>query len=59
MSSSDISSLASVTGCRKFGEATKVPSRMRSVTPAAAARVGIAPNHGRFRKLRQDRWSYV
>ncbi len=58
-SSSVISSLARVTGCRKFGEVTIVPSRIRSVTPAAAVSVGTAPNHGPSRKVRHDRWSYV
>ncbi|CAM5354598.1 hypothetical protein STANM309S_03433 [Streptomyces tanashiensis] len=56
-SSSVISSLASVTGCRKFGEVTRVPSPSRSVAVAAAVSVGSAPNHGPSRKLRQDRWS--
>ncbi|CAM5608303.1 hypothetical protein SBADM41S_00553 [Streptomyces badius] len=57
MSSREISSLASVTGWRKFGEVTRVPSRRRSVAVAAAVSVGRAPNHGPSRKVRQDRWS--
>src|SRR5260221_70601 len=43
-SSREMSSLASVTGCRKLGEVTSVPSRIRSVTAAAAVSVGTAPN---------------
>jgi hypothetical protein len=58
MSSSDMSSFASVTGCRKFGEVTIDPSRIREVTPAAAVSVGTAPNHGPSRNgTRHDRWS--
>ena len=44
---------------RKFGDATNGPSRMFSVTHAAAVSVGIAPNHGSSRSDRQARWSYV
>lgn len=57
MSSREISSLARVTGWRKFGEVTSVPRRSRCVAVAAAVSVGSAPNHVRSRKLRQDRWS--
>ena len=57
MSSSVISSFANGTGCRKFGDATSGPSRMRSVTPAAAVSVGIAPNQGESRSERHARWS--
>lgn len=56
-SSSDTISFASVTGCRKLGEVTSVPSRRRSVAVAAAVSVGTAPNHGSSRNDRQDRWS--
>ncbi len=40
ITSSVISSLANGTGCRKLGEATKVPRVSRDVVSAAAARVG-------------------
>jgi hypothetical protein len=39
-------------------EVTSIPSRMRSVAAAAAVSVGIAPNHGSSRKLRQERSRY-
>ena len=52
-----IASFARVTGCRKFGEATMVPSRMAPVTPATPVSHGIAACHGRSRYRRQDRWS--
>jgi hypothetical protein len=32
---------------------------MRVVAVAAAVNVGIAPNHGESRSVRQARWSYV
>ena len=46
MSSSAVTSRAKCTGCRKFGDATSVPSRIREVTVAAAVSVGTASNHG-------------
>jgi hypothetical protein len=44
--SSVIASLASVTGWRKFGDATIVPSRIRDVAVATPVSQGIAANHG-------------
>ena len=59
MSSNATTSLAKGTGWRKLGEATRVPSRMRSVARAAAVSVGTAANQGESRNDRQARWSYV
>lgn len=59
MSSTAVSWRAKVTGWRKFGEATIVPSRIREVTAAAAVSVGMASNHGPSTRSRQPRWSYV
>lgn len=42
---------------RGLTEATNVPSRTRSVTPAAAVNVGTAPNHGPSLNVRHDKWS--
>jgi transposase len=42
-----------------LGEATMVPSRIREVVRAAAARVGTASNHGPSTRSRQPMWSYV
>jgi len=56
-SSSVISSLAKGTGCRKFGDATKVPSRIVVVASAAAASTGTVANHGPSASERQARWS--
>ena len=52
-----MTSLASVTGWRKFGEVTSVPRRMVVVTPAAAVSRGMAENQGPSRSSRQVRWS--
>jgi hypothetical protein len=52
-----MSSLANGTGCRKFGEATNVPSRMVVVASAAAASTGTVANHGPSASDRQARWS--
>lgn len=57
MSSSAVSCRAKLTGWRKFGEATRVPSLIRDVTVAAAVRVGTASNHGPSTSVRQPRWS--
>ncbi len=46
-----------LTGWRKFGDATSVPSLIRSVTAAAAVSVGTASNHGPSTSERQPRWS--
>jgi hypothetical protein len=46
MSSSAVSWRAKLTGCRKFGDATNVPSLIRDVARAAAVSVGTASNHG-------------
>jgi len=54
-----IISFANETEWRKFEDATSVPRRIRVVTTAAAASVGIAPNHGASRRERHARWSYV
>ncbi len=59
MSSSASRSRVSGSGCRKFGVVTKVPKRARSVTVAAAARVGMVPCQGESGSPRQLRWSYV
>ena len=48
------------TGWRKFGEATRKPSRIVDVDRAAAVNVGMARlNHGPSAKDRQAKWSYV
>jgi hypothetical protein len=52
-----MSSLANVTGCRKFGEETSGPKRILLVTCAAAASSGTAPYHGPSRKDCHDKWS--
>ncbi len=52
-------SFANGTGCRKFGDATNVPSRMREVASAAAVSVGMVAPHGSPASDRQERWSYV
>ena len=52
-------SRASVTGWRKFGVATRVPSRTRSVTAAAAASTGTEACHGPSGMPPQRMWSYV
>ncbi len=52
-------SLANGTGCRKFGDATKVPSPMRLVTVAAAVRVGTVACQRSPASPRHERWSYV
>ena len=57
MSSSVMSSRAKGTGCRKFGEATSVPSRIVVVTVAAAVSVGMAENQGEPRRSPQAMWS--
>ena len=57
MSSSAVSCRAKLTGCRKFGDATSVPSAIREVTIAAAVSVGTASNHGPSTSERQPRWS--
>ena len=56
-SSRPITSLANGTGWRKFGEATQVPSRIRSVTTAAAVSNGTVASHGPSASERQARWS--
>src|ERR1700722_9933815 len=58
-SSSASASRASVTGWRKLGVATRVPSRMRWVTAAAAASTGTAACHGPSGMPPQRTWSYV
>lgn len=45
------------TGCRKFGDATKVPIRIRADTIAAALSVGTAEYHDESTRVRQPRWS--
>ena len=57
ITSSVISSLAKGTGCRKLGEATKVPRVSRDVDSAAAARVGTVACQSESTKARQARWS--
>ncbi len=52
-----MTSLANGTGWRKFGEATQVPSRIRSVTTAAAVSSGTVASHGPSASERQARWS--
>jgi hypothetical protein len=52
-----MTSFANGTGCRKFGDATHVPSRIRSVTAAAAASSGTVANHGSSASDRHARWS--
>ena len=54
-----MTSLAKGTGWRKFGDATHVPSPIRSVTAAAAASNGTVANHGSSARSRHARWSYV
>ena len=56
-SSRVMSSRANGTGWRKVGDATRVPSRILSVTTAAAAKVGTAACQGPSRRLLQLRWS--
>ena len=57
MSSSDCTSRWNVTGCRKLGDDTNVPSRTVEVTIAAAVSVGVVPNHGDSGSPPQTRWS--
>ena len=57
MSSSVSRSLASVTGCRKFGDVTQVPRPILLVTVAAAVSVGMVPNQSCSDRSRQARWS--
>jgi hypothetical protein len=57
MTSSVISSLAKGTGCRKFGEATKVPSCSLDVVSAAAVNAGTVAYQLESAKARHARWS--
>ena len=59
MSSRASTSRMSCTGWWLLGEVTKVPRRMRSVTAAAAARVGTAANHGESGSPAHVTWSKV
>ena len=56
-SSSAVTCRANAAGCRKFGDATSVPSFTRDVTPAAAVNVVHDSNHGPSTRSRQPRWS--
>lgn len=44
-------------GERSLTEVPRAPKRILCVTVAAPVGVGIAPNHGPSRKLRQEGWS--
>ena len=59
MSSRASTSRMSCTGWWLLGEETKVPRPMRSVTAAAAARVGTAANHGDSGRPPHVTWSKV
>ncbi len=50
-------SLAQVTGCRKLGDATQVPSLSVVVASAATVRVGTVAYQSSSARLRQARWS--
>jgi hypothetical protein len=57
MSSSASTSRVSVSGCRKLGEVTKVPSLIVEVASAAAVSVGVVPYQGESWSPPQVRWS--
>lgn len=57
MSSIASTSRVSVSGWRKFGEVTKVPSLILEVARAAAVSVGVVPYHGESCRPPQVRWS--